>query len=229
MSEARNVYPRLCWGCLGVIEDFAHDHSLMDYGGYCTDCEEHHRPYRPEIDDVLRGRPERMNDVSEREELLKEVKMSEEDSEPTTGELATGGVIEETFFLPGTTNMYIGDVPWASQPPPPPWQRVGDPVVITQGATTTGWVPLQAHGSDVPLTEERILELMNKRHPPIRLAPAPEPLTEERMRQIVTETMMRVLYPEQDGSSVSHQHRRVRQWDEDGVEWRGVLYKVERE
>lgn len=54
------------------------------------------------------------------------------------------------------------------------------------------------------------------------------PYGEEKLREIVAETIQRVLYPEQDGV-VTHQHRRVRQWDENGDEWRGVLYKVEKE
>ncbi|MGH2478071.1 MAG: hypothetical protein ACRDHW_00230 [Ktedonobacteraceae bacterium] len=53
-------------------------------------------------------------------------------------------------------------------------------------------------------------------------------LTEERLREIVAETIKSVLYPARDGV-VTHQHMRVRQWDEHGVEWRGVLYKVEAE
>lgn len=53
-------------------------------------------------------------------------------------------------------------------------------------------------------------------------------LTEERLCEIIAETIQRVLYPE-SGGLVTHQHRRVRQWDEDGTEWRGVLYRVEKE
>lgn len=151
---------------------------------------------------------------------------AEEQREPTTGELATGGVIDETFFLPGTANVYVGDVPWASQPPPPPWQRIGDPIIVTQTASTTGshqYCPVcgkvktyDAHGAyvDVPRIDWCTCESPH--------------FTEERIRQIVTETMMRVLYPESTGA-VTHEHRRTRQWDADGTEWRGVLYKVEKE
>jgi hypothetical protein len=60
------------------------------------------------------------------------------------------------------------------------------------------------------------------------VAPSAEPLTEERIREIVAEAIRKVLYPDQDGI-VTHEHRRVRQWDETGTEWRGVLYRVEKE
>lgn len=62
------------------------------------------------------------------------------------------------------------------------------------------------------------------RHGTVRVAP----LTEDRMRDIIAETIQRVLYPGSDGI-VTHEQRRTRQWDADGTEWRGVLYKVEKE
>lgn len=50
----------------------------------------------------------------------------------------------------------------------------------------------------------------------------------DHLRQVVAEAIRKVLYPDTDGL-VTHQHRRIRQWDEDGTEWRGVLYRVEKE
>lgn len=117
------------------------------------------------------------------------------------------------------TLSYIGDVPWQYIPPPAPWQVAGDPVIVTQSSSTTMPNPPNGqiyHGPDWDYLHDR------------QLPPAPAPLIEERIREIVAEAMHKALYPEQDGL-VSHQHRRVRQWDENGVEWRGVLYRVERE
>lgn len=73
MSEARNVYPRLCWGCLSVIETYEHDQALLNYGGYCVACS---GSEMLGLRAALQGRTERMNDVSEQEELLRAVSMS---------------------------------------------------------------------------------------------------------------------------------------------------------
>lgn len=159
MSDARNVYPRLCWGCLGVIEDYTHDHALLNHGGYCTDCYMAADGEMPLLRDALRGQSERMNDVSEREELLREVSafdkrserdtMSEyEDFTPnTTGNTNCGipmpsgwhTITVRATAAPPAAGMYVGDVPWQYAPPPPapPWYGQPQvPVMVTTGTST---------------------------------------------------------------------------------------------
>jgi hypothetical protein len=75
MGDARNVYPRLCWGCLAIIEDYAHDCVNLNYGGFCFRCQAGHMGDMPYLRQVVQGYAERMNSVVERDELLQEVKM----------------------------------------------------------------------------------------------------------------------------------------------------------
>ena len=72
MTDARNDYPRLCWGCLATIEDFEHDAALCTYGGYCYHCIE--QPDMEGLREMTRPFPERMNDVDERSALLVEAR-----------------------------------------------------------------------------------------------------------------------------------------------------------
>lgn len=55
----------------------------------------------------------------------------------------------------------------------------------------------------------------------------PRYMTEEQARTMICEEVHRALYPEQDGIVGAHRHRRIKQIDEDGTEWRGVLYPVD--
>jgi hypothetical protein len=77
MTEARNVYPRLCWGCLGEIRGYVNDYALLDCGGICLDC--HIKRVAGKFDEMpglretLRGQSELMNDVAERDNLLRRV------------------------------------------------------------------------------------------------------------------------------------------------------------
>ena len=52
--------------------------------------------------------------------------------------------------------------------------------------------------------------------------------TPESLRQFVDERVYAILHGEHSIVDAGHQ-RRVRQWDEDGTEWRGVLYRVRKE
>lgn len=62
----------------------------------------------------------------------------------------------------------------------------------------------------------------------LTVQPTRDPITEERLRAIIVETIKQMLYPESDGV-VTHRHRRVKMWDEHGDEWCGVLYWREKE
>lgn len=198
MSDARNVYPRLCWGCLDVIEDYEHDRALMTYGGYCTYCHTIQDGEKPGLRKSLRGETERMNNVAEREELLREVSMSDENEIQGSGTIDEPAIkvnytynglpVNPTLLNPaGGAVAYVGDVPWQYIPPPAPWQQ---PQQVTLVSHT---------------------------------------LTEDDIRALVEEAVHKALYPEQDGLVDTRQHRRVRQWDENGTEWRGVLYRVSKE
>jgi hypothetical protein len=74
MTDARNVYPRLCWGCLGIIDDYGHDHWLLDCGGCCDDCSAMVVDELQGLRQMLRGESDRMNNVSEQENILRELK-----------------------------------------------------------------------------------------------------------------------------------------------------------
>lgn len=67
MSDARNDYPRLCWGCLGIIADYQGDYANLNYGGRCASCASAHVP------DIaaLREHTDRMNSVIDRDALLR--------------------------------------------------------------------------------------------------------------------------------------------------------------
>lgn len=62
-----------------------------------------------------------------------------------------------------------------------------------------------------------------------KVYPPPVLLTEDRVREIVRAVLDTVFPTEQDGTLNTHRHRRVRQFDEDGTEWVGVLYAVKKE
>lgn len=76
MTEARNVYPRLCWGCLAVIESYAADYANLNYGGLCHVCDESNASTLPGLELAL-DRYGQMNDISEREELLRQTRALE--------------------------------------------------------------------------------------------------------------------------------------------------------
>jgi hypothetical protein len=69
MGDARNVYPRLCWGCLAIIEDFAHDYANLNYGGFCSLCNEKQPGELPGLRDMLRTESA-MNSVAGRDVLV---------------------------------------------------------------------------------------------------------------------------------------------------------------
>ncbi len=73
MTDARNDYPRLCWGCLAVIADFQSDYANLNYGGRCYSCAESGADDMPYLRHALQGYTERMNSVAERDDLLREV------------------------------------------------------------------------------------------------------------------------------------------------------------
>ncbi len=73
MTDARNEYPRLCWGCLAVIPDYESDYANLNYGGRCYPCAESGADDMPYLRQTLQGYTERMNNVGEREELLQAV------------------------------------------------------------------------------------------------------------------------------------------------------------
>jgi hypothetical protein len=70
MTDARNVYPRLCWGCLCVIADYEHDRANLNYGGWCESCVQDGRPEMAGLREALRGHSEYMNNVYKRVALL---------------------------------------------------------------------------------------------------------------------------------------------------------------
>ena len=74
MGDARNDYPRLCWGCLAIIEDYAHDEALCTYGGYCIGCHTSGIEDMPGLREALQGHCQRMNSIIERNTLLAEVR-----------------------------------------------------------------------------------------------------------------------------------------------------------
>jgi len=69
MGEARNDYPRLCWGCLGIIEAWEEDFALTDFGGTCPACHSSQIGEMPGLRNILNGYTERMNSVVEQGEL----------------------------------------------------------------------------------------------------------------------------------------------------------------
>ena len=73
MTDARNEYPRLCWGCLAVIESYEHNHANLNYGGFCPHCHQTQPGELPGLREALQGAIERMNSVIERDDLLQEV------------------------------------------------------------------------------------------------------------------------------------------------------------
>lgn len=50
---------------------------------------------------------------------------------------------------------------------------------------------------------------------------------QDELRTLIREEVQRAIYP--GGLPDAHQHRRVRLIEEDGTEWRGMLYAVEEE
>jgi len=76
MGEARNDYPRLCWGCLGIIEAWEEDYALTDFGGTCPTCHRSQVGEIPGLRDILNGYTERMNSISERDDILREVELT---------------------------------------------------------------------------------------------------------------------------------------------------------
>jgi hypothetical protein len=77
MTDARNVYPRLCWGCLGIINDFCDDLVNLNYGGRCNYCHREGLGDMPGLNEVINGHTERMNSVVERDDLLREAERLE--------------------------------------------------------------------------------------------------------------------------------------------------------
>lgn len=47
------------------------------------------------------------------------------------------------------------------------------------------------------------------------------------IRALVKTAVDKALHPEQDGTINPYRHRRIRQIDEDGTEWHGLLYPVD--
>ena len=67
MGEMKNLYPRLCRGCLKIIRSAGEDTALLDYGGHHRTCKEE----TPELSSLLQGQPELLNDILQRDELLR--------------------------------------------------------------------------------------------------------------------------------------------------------------
>jgi hypothetical protein len=80
MSDARNDYPRLCWGCLAVIPDYSSDYANLNYGGRCYACTESGNDDIPHLHQILFGEAQRMNSIFERDELLQEVQQRKDNS-----------------------------------------------------------------------------------------------------------------------------------------------------
>lgn len=84
MTDARNVYPRLCWACLGEITCYEDDNDLLNYGGHHTTC----TGRMPRLHDMLRfqGQTGRMNSVRERDTLLHELALWQSQREQEVSE-----------------------------------------------------------------------------------------------------------------------------------------------
>lgn len=183
--------------------------------------EERFDPSRHTLADAAK----RLKEISARDYTVRIAHALGEHDEENTDETSTGGVIEDHPVLFGNDSPEVVHMP---QQPTYTFTVNGQPYNPTLGATnimggTTNLLAGWNGGAQMPLSY------------PVSIPPAQvsgtldlTPYGEESLREIVAETIQRVLYPEQDGV-VTHQHRRVRQWDENGDEWRGVLYKVEKE
>lgn len=97
MGEARNDYPRLCWGCLGIIDDASHDYANGTYGGVCHTCAYSAGGALPGLHEVLGGYLERMNDISERGELQKLVATLRESKQTIRDEAQMMNVAEASY------------------------------------------------------------------------------------------------------------------------------------
>lgn len=176
-------------------------------------------PSRHGLDDAAK----RLKEISEKDYTSRIAKALGEHEEETN-ELAPEGTIECTpTFTFGNGSPEVVHMPQQTNIPPVSGTLPHYSVNVHLSENPTALNPAGLAYGGLPYC----LPAMPLAQPVYRLSTQPE-LTEERLRTIVAETIQRVLYPETD-STVTHQHRRVRAWDEDGTEWRGVLYRVEKE
>src|SRR5579864_5681495 len=71
--KTRTIYPRLCWGCLDIIEERKNDCATLDCGGIRSFCFAEGVSEMPFLKQVLKGNLGRMNHVTERDTLLRKV------------------------------------------------------------------------------------------------------------------------------------------------------------
>jgi hypothetical protein len=197
-----------------VIEDYDHDRALMTYGGYCSYCHITRNGEKPGLRDALRGQVERMNDVSEQEELQREVSMSDEQ------EMATGGI---EYFDPPKTHYFENALAGidVEQVTAESLRKALDEAA-EQAQTST---PVS---ETVRLRTNGTTESANKYSWLAGSEPVSNTLTKADIRKMVRKAVRKALHGESDGIVNAYEHRRVRQWDEDGTEWRGVLYRVQK-